>query len=272
LEDLHESQSFDFILKSDIEQLILRYKTLFDDSNIEEKLECLRLNSSTLDNFNGSFEAMESFSNISSHKELTVKSPGASLNTSAKTKFKKYSDSMPFRSPIPVKNTYLHKSMDRSFSISKPFISKFEIDVASQSSSIDRKLNGSTLTNDLQNEVSDLKILQKLKTIEYRLRKEVKFLSSQNSDLKLLIENMKLFVPIAYYSKIEKVCYPKSWQTAAKIQESKTKKDEYNAQKKIFQDLVEEHMRLKREMVEMVSRTEGEKQALKDEFEATEAR
>jgi hypothetical protein len=70
LEELYEAQSSDFILKSDIEQLIKRYKTQFDYSNTEEKLECLRLNSNTLDNLNGSFEEMESFSNISSHKDL----------------------------------------------------------------------------------------------------------------------------------------------------------------------------------------------------------
>jgi hypothetical protein len=35
---------------------------------------------------------------------------------------------MPFRSPIPFKNTNLQKSTESSFNISKPFISKFEID------------------------------------------------------------------------------------------------------------------------------------------------
>jgi hypothetical protein len=38
LEELYEAQSSDFILKSDIEQLIKRYKTQFDDLNTEEKV------------------------------------------------------------------------------------------------------------------------------------------------------------------------------------------------------------------------------------------
>jgi len=279
IEGMVDNEDKTEITKYELEDILLSYKTKFEDQNLERRIELLKVNSDFLENLNCPIESVESISDIrsfSSNRDINSSINNDSLSIKH-SHFRKMSESKLFKSPTQSFNQNSEKksSRDKSCAMVKPFVSYMEVDISVESNGIGRKMSASAPSNELIIDTDESEYQAKFEKLENRLRNEVRFLINQNYDLKLLIENMKVFVPIQFHTKVAR-SHPKSWETAAKIHKqvnkSAEKPEETQLQMDVLNELMKNHQTCHQDMTQALEKVHEEKRIMKHDFSAVTAK